>query len=56
VSKDYWGVAFFMVIFGFAVVNALFLEPSPRRTALFRALIGLFAAVSIAAVWNSIRH
>ena len=52
--KDYWGVAFITIVFGFALVNAVFLEPSPQRTALFRALTGIFVVVSVAAIWKTV--
>lgn len=53
-SRDYWGVAFFVIIFGFAFVNATLLEPSPRRTALFRVLSGVLVVVSAAAIWKTV--
>jgi hypothetical protein len=52
--KDYWGVAFWSIGFGFALVNAVFLYPSPRRTMLFRTLIRLLVLVSAAAIWEFI--
>jgi len=55
VSKDYWGVAFFSILFGFTLVNAALLEPSPRRTMLFRTMTVLLVAVSAAAIWKTVR-
>ena len=53
-AKDYWGVAFWSIGLGFAVVNAVYLEPSPRRTMLVRLLIGLLVVVSAAAIWKTV--
>jgi hypothetical protein len=55
IAKDYWGVAFFSIFFGFTLVNAALLEPSPRRTVLFRTLTVLLVAVSAAAIWKTLR-
>jgi hypothetical protein len=54
VARDYWGVAFFSVALGFTLVNAIYLEPSQRRTRLFRSLFGVFGVLSAAAIWKTI--
>jgi hypothetical protein len=51
ISKDYWGAALFTVVWGFTIVNAICLEPSPRRTLLYRLLRGALVLVSMAAIY-----
>jgi uncharacterized membrane protein YhaH (DUF805 family) len=54
VVRDYWGVAFFSIVLGFTLVNATYLEPSQKRTQLYRALVGVLGVTSAAAIWKSI--
>jgi hypothetical protein len=51
-AHDWWGLAFGTVFFGLAVANSVYLEPSPKRTRVFRVLFGALFLVAVLAVWR----
>jgi len=52
VARDWWGVLFGSLLFGFALVNAVSLEPSPERTRAYRRLSVAFVVSALFAIWR----